>query len=135
MHPLAIDDRVIFCDGRGGRARCQEKAGARGTNRDESVEKREKTGNSMNFISTHHAALSGSIRVDLVMMQPCQSIRGHALAHEHACPGRSLEDVVNALDPERGALFVRACADGSRNELGLCACDVFDDVRGRVRGT
>ena len=46
-------------------------------------------------------------------------VGGHALAHEHARARRGLEDVVDALDLERGALLVRARADELRNALAL----------------
>ena len=52
----------------------------------------------------------------------------HALAHEHARARRGLKHIVDALDLERGALFVRTCADGLRDLLGLCA----GDERGRI---
>ena len=45
----------------------------------------------------------------------------HAVPHEHARARRGLEDVVDALDLERGALLVRARADRLRDLLGLLA--------------
>jgi hypothetical protein len=61
-------------------------------------------------------------------------VRGDALAHEHREPGRGLEYVVDALNPERGALLVRACANLLRDALRLRAGHERARCVLRVRG-
>ena len=55
-------------------------------------------------------------------------VSGNALAHEHGRARGGLEDVVDALDLERGAFLVRASADRLRDALSLFARDVLRGV-------
>ena len=55
-------------------------------------------------------------------------VGGDALAHEHARARGGLEDVVDALDLERGTLLVRAGADRLRDAFCLVARDVVRGV-------
>jgi hypothetical protein len=87
---------------------------------------------------TNDAALSRMIRVTVTRnaAPPSRvSCPRNTLTHQHARPSRSLKDIINAFDLQRGALLVSSCTDSLRDSLRLRPRDVSVNIRIITRWT